>query len=72
MLILSRRPDSRVYLTVGGMTIEVIYLGQNDEHPSNARLGFIAPREVVIEREEIRAGYAPRRRGPALPGSDPE
>lgn len=50
MLVLGRKTRERVKLTVGGVVvwITVVRLGG-----PCARLGFDAPDEVVIEREEV-------------------
>ena len=50
MLILSRRPNEELRITVGGVKIKIILVGM---HGNQVRLGFIAPQEVIIDREEI-------------------
>lgn len=52
MLVLSRRPQERVKITCpDGTEIWVLPLRGTDH--GRIQLGFDAPREVVIQREEI-------------------
>lgn len=50
MLILSRRPNESVILTVGEIDIELKVVKLSGD---TVKLGFEAPREVVIVREEV-------------------
>ena len=53
MLVLGRYPGQRIYLTTPeGREIVVQVIGIDKE--GQIKLAFDAPREVVIEREEIR------------------
>jgi carbon storage regulator CsrA len=57
MLILGRKLNERIRLTVNGVTIwvEVNRIAAND-----VRIGITAPKEVAIEREEIIGHDAPQ------------
>ena len=57
MLILGRKLNERIRLTVNGVTIwvEVNRIAAND-----VRIGITAPKEVAIEREEIIGQEAPQ------------
>lgn len=48
MLVLTRRPDETVKI---GNHIEVTVLGY---HGDTVRLGITAPREIAVDREEVR------------------
>jgi carbon storage regulator len=50
MLVLSRKPGESVVLTCGNQTITVTFV---DQRGGKIRLGFIAPEEVGIWREEL-------------------
>lgn len=50
MLILGRRVHEVIRITVGGVRIE---LEVHDIRGGQVKLGFIAPPEVIIDREEI-------------------
>lgn len=53
MLVIERRRDETVILTVGGIRIEVMVCGFRDTKAA-VRLGFKAPRDaVVIHRGEV-------------------
>lgn len=63
MLVLSRKPGERVII---GENIEVVVL---ETRSGCVRLGFIAPQEVRIHREEVRrrvqsGPYSPLRNRP--------
>lgn len=51
MLILARRPNEAVIITVGETRIEVLVL---DTHDGRCRLGFAAPQEARIVRKELK------------------
>lgn len=48
MLVLSRKVGERIMVPGCDMTISVVRVVGN-----NVRLGFVAPREVTVHREEI-------------------
>jgi len=51
MLVLSRKPNEAVVLTVGAVKIEVMCV--DVRWPDKVRLGFVAPKDVVIVRKEL-------------------
>lgn len=51
MLILTRRYKEKIILTYEDKRIEILYLGNSGV--SQARLGIIAPEDVMIMREEL-------------------
>jgi len=50
MLVLRRKTDEKVILTVNGIRIEVVLI---EVRGSAARIGFHAPMEVAIHRNEV-------------------
>lgn len=50
MLVLSRKKDERIIITMGDQTIEVSVLKIDG---GNVRLGIKAPQSVAIHREEV-------------------
>lgn len=50
ILVLGREKNERIRLTVNGV---VIWLAVTDIERNKVRIGITAPREVVIEREEL-------------------
>lgn len=50
MLVLSRKKGDRVFLEWGGQRIEVAVVRCNE---AGVRLGFVAPPDVNIVREEL-------------------
>lgn len=50
MLILSRRPNESLRITIGGVRLDITVVGL---HGNQVRLGLRAPPEVTIDREEI-------------------
>ena len=50
MLVLARKTNQRVVIHVGGERIEVLVVGM---HGGQCKLGFTAPKHVVINREEV-------------------
>lgn len=50
MLVLSRKKDQKVCVNVGGVRIDVTVVQIAGD---KVRLGFIAPSEVTIHREEV-------------------
>lgn len=50
MLVLSRSPGQKVIIDTGDAQIEVS-VQEIDGH--NIRLGFVAPRSIIIHREEV-------------------
>jgi carbon storage regulator CsrA len=50
MLILSRRPNEELRITCKGVRIQVVI---TQIHGNQAKIGIIAPDEVIIDREEI-------------------
>lgn len=50
MLVLARRPDESVYLEIMGVKIRVMVV--RVEHGDKVKIGFDAPAEVNIYREE--------------------
>ena len=51
MLVLTRKPNEVVVLTVGDVTIEVMCVELR--WPDKVRLGFSAPKDVAIVRKEL-------------------
>jgi carbon storage regulator CsrA len=50
MLVLSRKPGERVMIDVGGVRVTVVLV---DVDRNKVRLGFVAPLDVQILREEL-------------------
>ena len=50
MLVLSRKPDESIVLTVGNTSVELLVLGYRGDQ---VRLGFSAPSTVNIVRSEL-------------------
>lgn len=50
MLILARKPQESVYIEVEGREIKVLVLATGT---GQCRLGFEAPKDVVIVRDEV-------------------
>jgi len=50
MLVLSRKPDESIVLTVGNTSFELLVLGYRGDQ---VRLGFSAPSTVNIVRSEL-------------------
>jgi carbon storage regulator len=59
MLILTRRPTERIMI---GHDIEIVVLAVKGQH---VRLGIKAPKNVIVDREEI---FDKKQRGEAPPG----
>jgi carbon storage regulator CsrA len=54
MLILSRRLDEKVILTLpDGERVTIQVIGFKSGTPLTVRLGFDAPKEIAIHREEV-------------------
>jgi carbon storage regulator len=64
MLILSRRPGERIVLPHCGLVVTVVSVRGN-----RVRLGFAAPADVAVYREEVWPGPAAAS-GPAGPARD--
>ena len=60
MLVLSRKKGETVIITVGTETIRVIV---SDIRGDKVRLGFAAPKDVTIHREEIQGEIDAERLG---------
>ena len=52
MLVLSRKADESIYLTIGGMRVKVTIVKVSTRHGS-VRIGIEAPQEVTIHRQEV-------------------
>lgn len=52
MLVLQRDRNEKIMITVGGITVEVVLV---DARKDWAKLGFVAPAEVIVDRKEIYA-----------------
>tara|TARA_R110000824_G_scaffold350477_1_gene537413 strand:- start:1007 stop:1198 length:192 start_codon:yes stop_codon:yes gene_type:complete len=52
MLVLTRRKNERIIITVPGLP-EPIVITCVCPYPDKARLGFDAPSDVIVDREEI-------------------
>jgi len=50
MLVLSRKAEERIILTVGGIEISLVVV---DIRGDKARLGIDAPASVIIDRQEV-------------------
>ena len=50
MLVLARKPEEKVIITVAGLKIEVTVVASDN---GRAKLGFTAPKEVQIFRSEL-------------------
>lgn len=50
MLVLQRDRNEKIMITVAGITVEVVLV---DARKDWAKIGFIAPPEVIIDRHEI-------------------
>lgn len=59
MLVLSRRVGEKVIITLGEHRVEVMVtkIGHGIDH-GKVRLGFNAPKEIAINREEVQDGTA--------------
>jgi carbon storage regulator CsrA len=54
MLILSRKVNEKVIITIPGVgVVEVYVVGIQHQRKTAVRLGFNAPKEIIIHREEI-------------------
>jgi sRNA-binding carbon storage regulator CsrA len=62
MLVLTRKKDERIFIVVPGMD-EPIVISCVGTYPEKTRLGFDAPPDVVIDREEIFIGKRDNPRG---------
>lgn len=71
MLVLTCRHKEKIYITHEGVSTEIVVLGTSigdgvNHDTAQIRLGFAAPREVIIDREKIHKArlanpdYAPR------------
>jgi carbon storage regulator CsrA len=61
MLVLSRRLDERVIITTPDGYRCVVQVVDVTGDPAKVRLGFVAPREVTIHRENVQAELERRR-----------
>lgn len=61
MLVLSRNVNESVYVTHAGVTFRVVVVDIR-HNGKMVRLGFDAPPEVVIERDDIISHEPPRER----------
>ena len=50
MLVLQRDRNEKIMITVGGITVEVVLVEARKDW---AKIGFVAPTEVVVDRKEI-------------------
>jgi carbon storage regulator len=50
MLVLSRKQDERVIISVGGVKLDILVV---DIRGDKVRLGIQAPPEVIVHREEV-------------------
>ena len=57
MLVLSRKENEKVIVLCAGIRFEIVHLGFTSF--GSVKLGFNAPKEVVIMREELMRDYVP-------------
>jgi sRNA-binding carbon storage regulator CsrA len=74
VLVLSRKCQESLVLKVPGYDAEIriVYLGQSKYGNAIARIGVVAPLEVVVERDDIGRRGPPPRRGRQTEGDGKE